>query len=233
MLSGYGKHGIIISKVPVIQLGLREIVKEYLVDYDFSYCCSQETLTLLQLRRARLAIVDLSGEVGQRHEIYQSYGCLMAQYKDIHWVYLIDNSCSAQAKQLIEGTDNTLLFINESVTILGTALRLKLSGDDNVSQTLPVSKTGNIENLHRTARVLTLPERKVLRLLAKGWSINQIASLLVKSNKTISAQKNSALRRLSLRSNAEMYAWMNSIQGMKELNLNASAEERQEGINSE
>jgi len=43
--------------------------------------------------------------------------------------------------------------------------------------------------------------------------------LLKKSNKTISAQKNSAMRRLSLRSNAEMYAWINSAQGMKELNL--------------
>ncbi|VDZ69765.1 Putative regulator [Klebsiella aerogenes] len=67
--------------------------------------------------------------------------------------------------------------------------------------------------------ILTFSERKVLRLLAKGWGINQIAALLKKSNKTISAQKNSAMRRLSLRSNAEMYAWINSAQGMKELNL--------------
>jgi DNA-binding NarL/FixJ family response regulator len=37
--------------------------------------------------------------------------------------------------------------------------------------------------------VLTLSERKVLRLLGKGWGINQIATLLKKSNKTISAQK--------------------------------------------
>lgn len=37
--------------------------------------------------------------------------------------------------------------------------------------------------------ILTLSERKVLRLLGKGWGINQIASLLKKSNKTISAQK--------------------------------------------
>ena len=60
--------------------------------------------------------------------------------------------------------------------------------------------------------VLTLSERKVLRLLGKGWGINQIAMLLKKSNKTISAQKNSAMRRLSIHSNAEMYAWINSSQ---------------------
>ncbi len=67
--------------------------------------------------------------------------------------------------------------------------------------------------------ILTLSERKVLRLLGKGWGINQIASLLKKSNKTISAQKNSAMRRLAIHSNAEMYAWINSAQGARELNL--------------
>jgi DNA-binding NarL/FixJ family response regulator len=36
---------------------------------------------------------------------------------------------------------------------------------------------------------LTHSERKVLRLLGKGWGINQIATLLKKSNKTISAKK--------------------------------------------
>ncbi|MDS7712038.1 helix-turn-helix domain-containing protein, partial [Klebsiella pneumoniae] len=67
-----------------------------------------------------------------------------------------------------------------------------------------------------------------LRLLAKGWGINQIAALLKKSNKTISAQKNSAMRRLSLRSNAEMYAWINSAQGMQELNINSAYGEQME-----
>lgn len=66
--------------------------------------------------------------------------------------------------------------------------------------------------------ILTLSERKVLRLLGKGWGINQIASLLKKSNK-LSAPKNSAMRRLAIHSNAEMYAWINSAQGARELNL--------------
>lgn len=44
-----------------------------------------------------------------------------------------------------------------------------------------------------------------------------MASLLKKSNKTISAQKNSAMRRLAIHSNAEMYAWINSAQGAENL----------------
>ncbi|MCI3827225.1 hypothetical protein MQC73_04155, partial [Escherichia coli] len=46
-----------------------------------------------------------------------------------------------------------------------------------------------------------------------------VRTFLKKSNKTISAQKNSAMRRLAIHSNAEMYAWINSAQGARELNL--------------
>ncbi|MCV8347733.1 helix-turn-helix domain-containing protein, partial [Escherichia coli] len=81
------------------------------------------------------------------------------------------------------------------------------------------SYTKSVSWQHHRSVILTLSERKVLRLLGKGWGINQIASLLKKSNKTISAQKNSAMRRLAIHSNAEMYAWINSAQGARELNL--------------
>jgi len=64
--------------------------------------------------------------------------------------------------------------------------------------------------------------------LGKAWGNNQNAMLLKNSNKTISAQKNSAMRRLSLRSNAEMYAWINSAQGAKELNLVSAYGEQSE-----
>ena len=91
---------------------------------------------------------------------------------------------------------------------------------EKISQTLlSIQDNDDLESDVGQLIMLTLSERKVLRLLAKGWGINQIAALLKKSNKTISAQKNSAMRRLALRSNAEMYAWLNSSQGMKELNL--------------
>ena len=81
---------------------------------------------------------------------------------------------------------------------------------------------------YKASIMLTLSERKVLRLLGKGWGINQIATLLKKSNKTVSAQKNSAMRRLSLHGNAEMYAWINSTQGMRELNLISAYGEQKE-----
>lgn len=228
MLPAQDKHGIIISKIPVMQSGLKAITGEYLPDYDFSYCRSQEDLTLLQLRRTRVVVADLSGEIMQLREVCEHYCSLMARYRDIHWVYLIGRSCDTQAREFLACPESTLISESEPVACVGAAIRAGEAPGASVSQAVFVPQAESGGRVQETVSVLTLSERKVLRLLAKGWGINQIASLLKKSNKTVSAQKNSALRRLSLRSNAEMYAWMNSAQGMKELSIYSAYGEQRE-----
>ncbi|WP_148180536.1 helix-turn-helix transcriptional regulator, partial [Klebsiella pneumoniae] len=185
------------------QSGLKAIVGEHLPDYELNFCRSQDELTLLQLRRAVLVIADLSGEIEHPRNICEHYYSLMTQYRDIHWVFMVGNTCFPLAVQLLMRPESTLISDSEPVKRLIEVVRAGGLAAERISQTL----------------FSPLSERKVLRLLAKGWGINQIAALLKKSNKTISAQKNSAMRRLSLRSNAEMYAWINSAQGMKELNI--------------
>ena len=93
MLPGQGKFGIIISRIPVMQSGLKAIVGEHLPDYELSFCRSQDELTLLQLRRAVLVIADLSGEIEHPRNICEHYYSLMTQYRDIHWVFMVGNAC--------------------------------------------------------------------------------------------------------------------------------------------
>ena len=66
---------------------------------------------------------------------------------------------------------------------------------------------------------LTFSECRVLRLISKGWKLVQIATLLEKNYKTVSAQKKSAMRRLEIKTDAEMYAWIFSDHGKRELNI--------------
>ncbi|MCV5262681.1 DNA-binding response regulator, partial [Escherichia coli] len=61
MLPGQGKFGVVISKIPVMQSGLKVIFNENLPDYELSFCRSHDELTLLQLRRAVLVVADISG----------------------------------------------------------------------------------------------------------------------------------------------------------------------------
>ncbi|HDG1721307.1 response regulator transcription factor [Kluyvera ascorbata] len=221
MLPEYCKFALIISKIPVMQSGLKSIMQMNFPDYELNFCLSLEQLTLLQLRRTDVVIVDFSGDIGNPRSLYEQYYTLLSQYRDIHWIFMISRQHYALAVEFLMRPESTLLSDSESVERVIKAIQQGSVYAGGVSESLLIlsQDDADIEDDSNRLAMLTLSERKVLRLLAKGWGINQIATLLKKSNKTVSAQKNSAMRRLSLRSNAEMYAWLNSNQGMKELNL--------------
>lgn len=221
MLPGACKHGIIISDIPVIQAGLVGIMTQYFPGYELSCNCSVEELTLLQLGRASLTIVDLTGDFQQPRQLCAQYYSLLTQYRDIHWIFLVSHSIYSLAVEQLMGPESTLLSEQESVDNVIEAVRAGSRKAERISQLL-LSHDLNCYEENDSTLMLTMAERKVLRLIGKGWSVNQIAILLKKSNKTVSAQKNSAMRRLSLRSNAEMYVWINSVQGMRELNLSSA-----------
>ncbi|WP_336219577.1 response regulator transcription factor [Citrobacter amalonaticus] len=216
MLPGRCKNGIIISKVPVMQSGLYGIMHLHFPDYELTSCHSVNELTPVLLRRADSIVVDLTGDCQNPRSVCERFNALLVQYREIHWVFLVSRSYYAQAVELLMCPSSTLLSDVEPIESLVNTIRSGYNSPDKISSMLlaPV----HIEPMGIMS-TLTLSERKVLRLLGKGWGINQIAALLKKSNKTISAQKNSAMRRLAIHSNAEMYAWINSSQGLRELNL--------------
>ena len=60
----------------------------------------------------------------------------------------------------------------------------------------------------RSKSVLTKSELSVLRLLSSGYSLTAIASMANKSVKTISAQKRSAMRRVGVENDQELYEYL-------------------------
>lgn len=219
MLPGCCKNGIVISKVPVIQAGLHGVMQLHFPEYELTICSVVEELTPLQLRRTELVIVDLTGDCHHPRAVCERFYTLLSQYRDIHWVFMVSRAYYAQAVELLMRPSSTLLSDVEPIESLVSTIRSGHSSPDRISKRLLSPPELEPLEFGSHAILLTLSERKVLRLLGKGWGINQIAALLKKSNKTISAQKNSAMRRLSIHSNAEMYAWINSSQGARELNL--------------
>ena len=59
MLPGCCKNGIVISKIPVMQAGLKEVMRTHFPEYEIISSASAEDLTLLQLRRSGLVIALL------------------------------------------------------------------------------------------------------------------------------------------------------------------------------
>ena len=221
------KSAIIISKSPIMQTGLGSIMSRYFPDYERAFSRSQEELTLLQLRRAIVVIADISGEQRNARTLCEQYYRLQNQYRDIHWIYLVPRAIYPLAVELLMRPESTLLSDIEPIEGVVNAIRSGSEHAERISQTLLKPEPEDLYD-NQDDVMLTYSERKVLRLLGKGWGINQIAALLKKSNKTVSAQKNSAMRRLSLTSNAEMYAWINSTKGMKELSLFSAYGEQDE-----
>lgn len=83
----------------------------------------------------------------------------------------------------------TLLSDVEPIENLVKTVRSGNTHAERISAMLTSPAMTETHDFSYRSVILTLSERKVLRLLGKGWGINQIASLLKKSNKTISAQK--------------------------------------------
>lgn len=49
------QNGIVISKIPVMQAGLKEVMRTHFPEYEIISSASAEDLTLLQLRRFRIS----------------------------------------------------------------------------------------------------------------------------------------------------------------------------------
>lgn len=195
MLPGHDQYGIIISKLPVMQSGLKTITSECLPDYIFSRCRSPEELTLTELGRTRLVIVDLSGVLSQPQEVCEYYCFLMTQYKDIHWVYIIGRASDREAQIFLARDNSTLVSDTAPVARLGAAIctggarRPEESSASSTKATFLNTQTDTVSMSPEMVSTLTLSERKVLRLLAKGWEINQIAFLLKKVIKRLARKR--------------------------------------------
>ena len=73
MLPGCCKNGIVISKIPVMQAGLKEVMRTHFPEYEIISSASAEDLTLLQLRRSGLVIADLAGESEDPRSVCEHY----------------------------------------------------------------------------------------------------------------------------------------------------------------
>ncbi|SCB74161.1 helix-turn-helix domain-containing protein [Kosakonia oryziphila] len=221
MLSTDNTHGIIISQTPVLMAGIGSILKHHFPEYILNYYSCVEEIDLLQLKRARLVIVDIADEIFYARRRCQNYYSLFSQSDSSRWIFFTPHTVLPVAMEFLLRPRITLLSSQEPVEGVINAIRHGYGSEGEISRTLMFEGMSRSITDAPQSKILTLSERKVLRLLGEGWGVKQAAMLLKKSNKTVSAQKNSAMRRLSLKSDADLYIWINSNQGMAELNSGA------------
>lgn len=220
MLPEKYRCAVVISRAPVIQRGLVAIMEESLHEYEVICCSTQQETNFSLLQRASIVIVDLTNDLHKARSACREYAAMMVHLTETHWIFMVPLQIYPMAVELLLRSESTLLSSMEPIDGIINAIRSGSRRAGKVSEALLSPHVNENESENSLPVSLTYSERQVLRLISKGWDINQIAAMLKKSNKTVSAQKNSAMRRLSLRSNADLFAWINSSQGANILNLN-------------
>ncbi|WP_312985485.1 helix-turn-helix domain-containing protein [Atlantibacter sp.] len=230
MLPIYNRQGIVVSETPLMHTGLQKVVDSHIERMGLVHFTDVKNIGNSELMRASVVIAELGGDEHKLARECDIYYSLISRFREVHWVFLVPRACFAKAVEWLMRPETTLLSTCESTETIANAIFLGSQKVERISHSLLAIKEDSNSDDENTP-LLTASEKQVLRLLAKGWGINQIAQLLKKSNKTISAQKHSAMRRLALKSNAEMYGWINSFQGLKELNLLSMHRETQQWNN--
>ncbi len=203
MFAGRNKNGVIISDSPVVSAGISSFIMRNFDNTNLICCDFSHGFQSHALLGKHVIICDLSRN--DKNDVYHHYLDYIHTGGKAHWYFLI--APGTQQHDVWQGLPHVNL------------LPLQVQESDLVAMLKPVLRSDDEteEAQEEETMRLTISERRVLRLLGRGLGVNQVASVLQKSNKTISAQKRSALRRLSLRSNADMYAWINSDQGREAL----------------
>jgi DNA-binding NarL/FixJ family response regulator len=93
------------------------------------------------------------------------------------------------AVELLMRPCSTLLSDREPVDGVINAIRAGDESAERISQTLLSADFFDADEAVNKLESLTLSERKVFRLLGKGWGINQIAMLLKKAIKQLARKK--------------------------------------------
>ncbi|WP_321847737.1 response regulator transcription factor [Burkholderia diffusa] len=100
-----------------------------------------------------------------------------------------------------------LVTVVREVTRGAYCVNTLLDAEAGVYRTASVATAKNgTSSACQPPETLTLREREVLRCFATGMSVSDIAAKFRRSPKTISAQKQSAYRKLGIRTDFELYA---------------------------
>ncbi|MGB7801976.1 helix-turn-helix transcriptional regulator [Buttiauxella sp.] len=212
-------RALVISKRPLMREGLQFLMKERAEKSSLILMDNYLDLRPEILLHIDVALIELDSPLQEIFKVCDDFNHLQNEFRQVEWVFTLPANLVNIAIERLLTANTALLSLHEPLNSIIEHVFNRGGQIERISrhllQEIAVSSASNTV----TNTNLTFSERRVLRLLSKGWQLAQIATLLEKNYKTISAQKSSALRRLALKTDAEMFAWMLSEQGMQELNL--------------
>lgn len=197
---------------PLILTGIRSLIDQITPHCEVvaeAYQVS-ELLKSLQQHHCDLLITDFSMPGDTRCDGLVMIQQLRRDYPNLPIIVLTQIQNSAILQSLIQVGVNGLILKKSVINELADAIRQILLGHRYIGPAVNmlladagVSSQGNISPL-------TPKESEVVRLLASGMSVSEVANYLHRSVKTISTQKKSAMMRLGISSDSALFDYAKS-----------------------
>ena len=197
---------------PLILTGIRSLIDQITPKCDViaeAYQVS-DLLNLLQQHHCDLLITDFSMPGDTRSDGMVMIQQLRRDYPNLPIIVLTQIQNSAILQSLIQAGVKGLILKKSVINELADAIRQILLGHRYIGPTVQMLLASAGISGQGNSNPLTPKESEVVRLLASGMSVTQVADYLHRSVKTISTQKKSAMTRLGISSDSALFDYAKS-----------------------
>ena len=173
---------------------------------------STELIQLLQKSSCDVVVSDLAMPGGQFGDGMPLLGYIGRQFPAVRIVVLTMLENPALLKRLREVGVTAVINKSDDLSHIGLAIVHVMRGQEYIgpSVRLALDSMGLSASGQQRDVVLSKRELEVVRLFVSGMTITEIAAQLKRSIKTISTQKNTAMRMLGIERDSELFQYAQS-----------------------
>ena len=173
---------------------------------------STELIQLLQKSPCDVVVSDLAMPGGQYGDGMPLLGYIGRQFPTVRIVVLTMLENPALLKRLREVGVTAVINKSDDLSHIGLAIAHVMRGQEYIgpSVRLALDSMGLSASGQQRDVVLSKRELEVVRLFVSGMTITEIAAQLKRSIKTISTQKNTAMRKLGIERDSELFQYAQS-----------------------
>ncbi|HDN9020771.1 TPA: response regulator [Aeromonas salmonicida] len=197
---------------PLILTGIRSLIAHNQPGCEVVAEAHQvsELLNTLQQHSCDLLITDFSMPGDERSDGLTMIQQLKRDYPTLPIIVLTQIHNAGILQSLLQLGVSGVLLKKAVISELSDAIRQILSGHSYIGSSVKTLLAEAGLAHHTTSIQLTPKESEVVRLLAGGMSVTQVAEYLHRSVKTISTQKKSAMLRLGISSDSALFDYAKS-----------------------
>ncbi|EFQ65459.1 response regulator transcription factor [Pseudomonas lactucae] len=170
-----------------------------------------QLLALVASTPCDVIVTDFAMPGDQQADGYGLLGLLQRQYPTLPVILVTMFANVATLRSAFAHGARAIVAKSASARELPFALRAVVSGRTFVSESLRVQMelAGNSKN--DASPQLSGKEREVVRMLASGMTVSQIAAQVNRSISTISKQKSTAMHRLCISTDVDLFAYAREV----------------------